>query len=117
LWTTPTGNAGAPTVAQRSETVFGAAQRIDARTMTLQVIDGLKAIGASPSSTFVIPMEFTRLLGQVEDYVDHSLGPTRDTTSANAHPAQALQRVTARNAWPCRGRRRVMLVNWTLDPA
>ena len=55
------------------QTVFGAAQNIDSKTMTLQVIDGLKALGASPASTFVIPMEFTRLLGQVGSYLDHSL--------------------------------------------
>jgi hypothetical protein len=42
--------------------------------MTLQVIDGLKALGASPSSTFVIPMEFTRLFGQIGQYLDQSLG-------------------------------------------
>ena len=59
--------------AQALETVFGAAQQIDSKTMTLQVIDGLKALGSSPGSTFVIPMEFTRLLGQVGSYLDHSL--------------------------------------------
>src|SRR5438105_9379017 len=58
--------------ARALETVFGAAQLIDSKTMTIQVIDGLKALGASPSSTFVIPMEFTRLLGQVGAYLDHS---------------------------------------------
>src|SRR5919199_2594322 len=59
--------------AQALQTVFAAAQLVDAKTMTLQVIDGLKALGASPSSTFVIPMEFTRLLGQVGSYLDRSL--------------------------------------------
>jgi regulator of protease activity HflC (stomatin/prohibitin superfamily) len=62
--------------AQALQTVFGAAQLIDAKTMTIQVIDGLKALGASPSSTFVIPMEFTRLLGQVGTYLEQSLGAT-----------------------------------------
>ena len=59
--------------AQSLRTVFGAAQQIDSKTMTLQVIDGLKALGASPSSTFVIPMELTRLLGQLGAYLDRSL--------------------------------------------
>jgi regulator of protease activity HflC (stomatin/prohibitin superfamily) len=59
--------------AQALQTVFGVAQLIDSKTMTLQVIDGLKALGASPSSTFVIPMELTRLLGQVGNYLDHGL--------------------------------------------
>ncbi len=59
--------------AQALQTVFASAQLIDSKTMTLQVIDGLKALGASPTSTFVIPMEFTRLLGQVGEYLDQSL--------------------------------------------
>jgi regulator of protease activity HflC (stomatin/prohibitin superfamily) len=60
--------------ARALETVFGAAQLIDSKTMTIQVIEGLKALGASPGSTFVIPMEFTRLLGQVGTYLEQSLG-------------------------------------------
>jgi regulator of protease activity HflC (stomatin/prohibitin superfamily) len=58
--------------AQALETVFNAAREVDAKTMTIQVIEGLKAIGSSPSSTLVIPMEFTRLLGQIGDYLDQS---------------------------------------------
>src|ERR1700682_5398829 len=69
---------------QALQTVFAAAQLIDSKTMTLQVIDGLKALGASPSSKFVIPMEFTRLLGQVGDYLDHSLQPSADRTARTA---------------------------------
>ena len=34
-----------------------------AKTMTIQVIEGLKAIGSGPNNTFMIPIEFTRLLG------------------------------------------------------
>jgi regulator of protease activity HflC (stomatin/prohibitin superfamily) len=61
---------------QALETVYAAAQQVDGKTMTLQVIDGLKALGASPGSTFVIPMEFTRLFGQIGQYLDQSLGST-----------------------------------------
>jgi regulator of protease activity HflC (stomatin/prohibitin superfamily) len=60
--------------AQALQTVFSAAQQVDAKTMTIQVIEGLKALGASPSSTFVIPMEFTRLLGQIGTYLEQSTG-------------------------------------------
>ena len=62
--------------AQALQTVFSAAQLVDAKTMTIQVIEGLKALGASPSSTFVIPMEFTRLLGQIGTYLEQSTGAT-----------------------------------------
>jgi regulator of protease activity HflC (stomatin/prohibitin superfamily) len=58
--------------AQALQTVFAAAQGVDSKTMTLQVIDGLKAIGSSPSSTFVIPMEFTKLFGQIGSYLEQS---------------------------------------------
>jgi len=60
--------------AQALTTVFAAARGIDSKTMTLQVIDGLKVLGAGAGSTFVIPMEFTRLLGQFGDFLDQSLG-------------------------------------------
>jgi regulator of protease activity HflC (stomatin/prohibitin superfamily) len=79
--------------ARALETVFGAAQLIDSKTMTIQVIDGLKALGASPSSTFVIPMEFTRLLGQIGAYLEQSVGATAAvngrprTTEARLVPA------------------------------
>src|SRR6266545_4502262 len=69
--------------AQALQTVFSAAQLVDAKTMTLQVIEGLKAIGAGPSSTFVIPMEFTRLFGQIGDYLEQSTG---GNVGANRHP-------------------------------
>ena len=78
--------------AQALQTVFGAAQLIDAKTMTIQVIDGLKALGASPTSTFVIPMEFTRLLGQVGTYLEHSLGAT---AQQNGRPEPDERRLNA----------------------
>lgn len=76
--------------AQALETVFGAAQLIDSKTMTLQVIDGLKAIGAGPSSTFVIPMEFTRLLGQIGSYLDRSLQGAEPPTPLTANGTPGL---------------------------
>jgi regulator of protease activity HflC (stomatin/prohibitin superfamily) len=42
--------------------IFGAAKGIDEKTMTLQYFETLKALGESPSSKFVFPLEFTRLL-------------------------------------------------------
>ena len=39
-----------------------AAGHADARTMTLQYLEALRALGASPSTKFVIPTEFTNLL-------------------------------------------------------
>jgi regulator of protease activity HflC (stomatin/prohibitin superfamily) len=88
--------------AQALTTVFAAARGIDSKTMTLQVIDGLKVLGAGAGSTFVIPMEFTRLLGQFGDFLDQSLGSKADTlapTEPVATPAsddrEALPAMTA----------------------
>jgi regulator of protease activity HflC (stomatin/prohibitin superfamily) len=49
--------------------IFGAAQGIDQKTMALQYLEALKALGASPATKFVIPTEFTRLIEPITDYV------------------------------------------------
>lgn len=48
--------------ARALEHIFGAAQNVDQKTMTLQYFEALKAIGASPSTKYIFPMEFTSLL-------------------------------------------------------
>ena len=45
------------------EKIFGAAKQIDQKTMTLQYFETLKTIGASASTKYIFPMEFTSLLG------------------------------------------------------
>ena len=47
------------------ETIFNAAKKIDSKTMTLQYLDTLKAMGAGPSTKFIIPLEFNALLAGV----------------------------------------------------
>jgi hypothetical protein len=42
--------------------IYAAASKVDQKTMTLQYFDTLKAIGASPSTKYVFPMEFTGML-------------------------------------------------------
>jgi regulator of protease activity HflC (stomatin/prohibitin superfamily) len=48
--------------AQALEAIFNAAKGIDQRTMTLQYFETLKSIGASPSTKYIFPMEFTSML-------------------------------------------------------
>lgn len=43
-------------------TVFNVAQTVDSKTMTLQYLDALRALGNSPATKFVLPLEFTNLL-------------------------------------------------------
>jgi regulator of protease activity HflC (stomatin/prohibitin superfamily) len=60
--------------ARALETVFGAAKGIDAKTMSLQYLDALKALGAGPATKFIFPMEFTNLLKPLIDYTAKSAG-------------------------------------------
>jgi len=53
-------------------TIFGVAQTIDAKTMSLQYLEALKAIGASPATKFVLPMEFTHLLHPFIEYAEQA---------------------------------------------
>lgn len=45
--------------------IFQVAQGVDVNTMNLQYLEALKVVGSSPSSKFIFPMEFTRLLGSL----------------------------------------------------
>lgn len=44
------------------EAIFTAAGKVDQKTMTLQYFETLKAIGASPSTKYIFPLEFTSML-------------------------------------------------------
>jgi regulator of protease activity HflC (stomatin/prohibitin superfamily) len=58
---------------QALERIYGAARGIDEKTMALQYLEALKALGASPSTKFVIPTEFTRLAEQIGTYVGEGM--------------------------------------------
>ncbi len=49
--------------------VFSVAKGVDSKTMSLQYLDALRSLGASPATKFVLPMEFTKLL---EPFVGHA---------------------------------------------
>lgn len=42
--------------------IYSAAQGIDQKTMTLQYFDTLKALGATPATKYIFPLEFTNLI-------------------------------------------------------
>ena len=54
--------------------IYEAAQNVDAKTMSLQYLEALKQIGASPSTKYVIPMEFTELLSGISGLARRSFG-------------------------------------------
>jgi len=62
--------------------IFQAASGIDQKTMALQYLEALKALGASPSTKFVIPTEFTRLLEPFNGFLERGMAPDRGDTGA-----------------------------------
>lgn len=48
--------------AQALEAIFNSAKNVDQKTMTLQYFETLKTIGASPSTKYIFPMEFTSMM-------------------------------------------------------
>jgi regulator of protease activity HflC (stomatin/prohibitin superfamily) len=54
--------------------IFEVAQGLDANTMSLQYLDALKQIGASPSTKFVVPMELSQLLANVTGQAGRAFG-------------------------------------------
>jgi regulator of protease activity HflC (stomatin/prohibitin superfamily) len=53
--------------------IFSAAKGIDQKTMALQYLEALKALGASPSTKFIIPTEFTSLVGPIAGFVQRGM--------------------------------------------
>jgi regulator of protease activity HflC (stomatin/prohibitin superfamily) len=53
--------------------IFQAASGVDEKTMALQYLDALKALGASPATKFVIPTEFTRLVEPFAGFVQRGM--------------------------------------------
>jgi len=47
---------------QALEAIFNSAKSVDQKTMTLQYFETLKSIGASPSTKYIFPMEFTSMM-------------------------------------------------------
>ena len=54
--------------------IFSAAKGIDQKTMALQYLEALKALGASPATKFVIPTEFTSLVAPIAGFVGRGMG-------------------------------------------
>lgn len=52
--------------------VFQAAKSIDSKTMALQYLDTLKALGASPATKYIFPMEFTSLIAPMKSFMEES---------------------------------------------
>lgn len=58
---------------QALERIFSAAHNIDDKTMTLQYLEALKALGQSPSTKYVIPVELVELANRVSGFTERGL--------------------------------------------
>jgi regulator of protease activity HflC (stomatin/prohibitin superfamily) len=58
---------------QALERIFSAAQTIDQKTMALQYLDTLKALGASPSTKYILPLELSRLMESFSGLVEEGM--------------------------------------------
>jgi len=76
----------------------GDRQAVDQKTMSLQYLEALKALGASPATKFVIPMEFTRLLDPFVDFLAPS--SASGDTGSGASGSTGLPRPPSRPVGP-----------------
>jgi len=56
------------------EKIEAAADTIGSKTMSLQYLDALRAVGTGPATKFVLPMEFTALLRPLVEHVEQGDG-------------------------------------------
>jgi regulator of protease activity HflC (stomatin/prohibitin superfamily) len=61
---------------QALERIFAAAHVVDEKTMSLQYLEALKALGQGQSTKFIIPLEFTELLRPLTGYLDRGMAPS-----------------------------------------
>jgi regulator of protease activity HflC (stomatin/prohibitin superfamily) len=64
------------------EKIYSVARTIDDKTMSLQYLDALKALGAGPATKFVLPMEFTNLLRPFRIHTGQALGGNQGNDTA-----------------------------------
>jgi regulator of protease activity HflC (stomatin/prohibitin superfamily) len=64
--------------------IFEIARGIDANTMSLQYLEALKQIGASPSTKFIVPLELSNLLSNVTGLTSRSFGNGSTETAAKS---------------------------------
>ncbi len=63
--------------------IFEIAKTIDANTMSLQYLEALKQIGASPSTKFVVPMELATLLSSVTGQAGRAFAAAGEGTAGD----------------------------------
>lgn len=62
---------------QALEKIFAAANRIDDKTISLQYLETLKAIGESPSAKYIFPMDFMDFLKPMAERITSAAAPAK----------------------------------------
>jgi regulator of protease activity HflC (stomatin/prohibitin superfamily) len=57
------------------ERIYQAASQVDQKTMALQYLEAFKALGASPSTKYVLPLEVTQLADSFRGFLDRANEP------------------------------------------
>jgi regulator of protease activity HflC (stomatin/prohibitin superfamily) len=78
---------------QALEQISTIASHLDSQTMSLQYLDMLKALGASPATKLVVPTEFTNLLRPLIEHTSNALR-SADGASAGASATAGVTRTT-----------------------
>ncbi len=65
------------------EALFAEAKNIDEKTMMLQYLDTLRAVGASSSTKFVLPMELTSLMSRFMSAMQNAGGETSSSNGSS----------------------------------
>ena len=73
---------------QALERIFGAARLVDEKTMTLQYLETLKALGQSPSTKYIFPLEFVELANRIAGYTERGLEAGARTGASTPPAAQ-----------------------------
>ena len=55
--------------------IYAAASQVDQKTMALQYLEAFKALGASPSTKYIIPLEITQLADSFRGYLESANEP------------------------------------------
>jgi regulator of protease activity HflC (stomatin/prohibitin superfamily) len=69
------------------EKIFGVARTIDDKTMSLQYLEALKALGTGPATKFVLPMEFTNLLRPFLGHIGQALAENEQSGTTSSQDA------------------------------
>jgi regulator of protease activity HflC (stomatin/prohibitin superfamily) len=73
------------------ERIYQAASQVDQKTMALQYLEAFKALGQSPATKFLIPLEFTQLADSFRGYLEtaNEPGPPGETGPGESRPGES----------------------------